>query len=241
MEMIIEIITKIDTFLLSGFHALAEKSGDFLTPFSKFLTAIGEKGLIFLVLAVVLMLFPKTRKLGVCLFGSIACCYLISNMILKELFERTRPYLSTVEIFQWWAAAGHVQETGFSCPSGHVGAAMAGVSAIWFFRNRDSKYDKLWLFLFLWPMMMIFARCYLMAHYPTDCLLGLLVGWISAFLAWYVTEFIWVLLENHKNAAFPFFVLNANLINLVKRYIAIARKRKSAAQPDEAEGTGPAA
>ncbi len=228
MEKVIEIITNIDTFILGGFHSLAEKSGDALTPIAKALTAIGEKGLIFLLLAVVLLLFPKTRKLGVCLFGAIACCFLVSNLILKDAIERTRPYLSTEQLLQWWFAAGHVVEDGFSCPSGHVGAATAGVTAIWFFRNRDKKTSGLWIFLFLWPLAMAFARCYLMAHYPTDCLLGFCVGWLSAFIAWFITEFIWVLLENHKTAPFPYFALNVNLITLVKRYIEIASKRRSA-------------
>jgi len=239
MATIIEIITNIDTFFLGAFHTFAEKSGSFLTPLSKFLTAIGEKGLLFLLLAVVLMLFPKTRKLGVCVFGAIACCFLISNLILKDAIARTRPYLSTVQIFQWWAAAGHVEESGFSCPSGHVGAAMAGVTAIWFFRNRESKREKLWLLLFLWPVAMAFSRCYLMAHYPSDCLLGFFVGWLSAFLAWFVTEFIWVLLENHKTAPFPFFVLNVNPVTLVRRYIRIASDRKKANAKDPEHAAAP--
>ena len=228
MEMVINIIVNIDTFILGGFHTLAEKHGAVLTPIAKALTAIGEKGLIFLVLAAILLLFPKTRKLGVCLFGAIACCFLVSNLILKDAIARTRPYLSTEQLLQWWYAAGHVVEDGFSCPSGHVGAATAGVTAIWFFRNRDKGVSGLLIFLYLWPIAMTCSRCYLMGHYPTDCLLGFVVGWLSAFIAWYITEFIWVLLENHKNAPFPYFALNVNLITLVKRYIEVASKRRSA-------------
>ncbi len=226
MEKVIELLVKLDTFLLGGFHSLAETHGDKLTPLAKALTAIGEKGLIFLALALVLLLFPKTRKLGVCLFGAIACCFLVSNLILKDAIERTRPYLSTEQLLQWWFTAGHVVEDGFSCPSGHVGAATAGVTAIWFFRNRDKRGSGFWILLIIWPLAMACSRCYLMGHYPSDCVLGFIVGWLSAFIAWYITEFIWILLENHKNAPFPYFVLNVNLITLVKRYIEIASKRR---------------
>ena len=228
MEKVIEILVKVDTFILEGFHSLAVKSGATLTPVAKALTLLGEKGLIFLVLAVIFMLFPKTRKLGVCLFGAIACCFLVSNLILKDMIARTRPYLSTEQILQWWFTAGHVVEDGFSCPSGHVGAATAGVTALWFFRNRDKRVSGLLIFLFLWPVAMAFSRCYLMGHYPSDCILGFVVGWISAFIAWYVTEFIWVLLENHKNATFPYFVLNANLITLAGKLIGASSGRKKA-------------
>lgn len=231
MEIVLEILTEIDVLLLSAFHSLAEVCGGFFTPFSKVLTFVGEKGVVFLLMALFLFLFPKTRKLGICLFGAIACCFLVSNLMLKEWIARPRPYLATDELLTWWRAAGSAAESGFSCPSGHVGAATAGVSAIWFFRKRGGKYEKRLRLLFLWPVLMAFARCYLMAHYPSDCVLGFLVGWLSAFAAWYVTEVIYILLENHSTAKLPAFVLRSNLYLMAKSKIRAAGTKKSESAP----------
>ncbi|MCP6571144.1 hypothetical protein NL494_28655, partial [Klebsiella pneumoniae] len=63
-----------------------------LTPLAKFITLIGEKGLVLFALAFIFMLFSKTRKLGVCLFGAVCCGALITNIILKDLIARPRPF-----------------------------------------------------------------------------------------------------------------------------------------------------
>ena len=71
-----------DGGIFRAMHSLAESSGVFFTPFFKVITLLGEKGIIFILLAISLMLFKKTRKLGVCMFGAVACGALLTNVLL---------------------------------------------------------------------------------------------------------------------------------------------------------------
>ena len=103
-----------DHAILSFLHKLADAAGVVLTPLCRLITLLGEKGLLFFLLAVVLMIFPRWRRTGVCIFGAVCCGALISNILLKDAIARPRPFES-VEVFrQWWQAVGAPAEEGFS-------------------------------------------------------------------------------------------------------------------------------
>ena len=155
-----------DYAILQALHNLAGAAGGFFTPLCRAITLLGEKGILFLVLGIVLMLFPKTRKAGICMFGAVCCGALITNFWLKDFVARPRPL--TVEPFRtWWQAAGAYAESEYSFPSGHVTAAMAGVTALVLAGKKPARW---WAYLFVLAMGV--ARNYLMAHYPSDVLGG---------------------------------------------------------------------
>ena len=136
-------------------------------------------------LAFVLMMFAKTRKLGICLFGAVCCGALITNIILKDLIARPRPFEAMAPFLKYWKAVGSPAEDGFSFPSGHVTAAAAGMSAIMFVRG------KKWILpSALYVFLMCFSRNYLMAHYPSDVLAASIVGLFSGFVAYLIGSFI---------------------------------------------------
>lgn len=192
-----------DKFILTILHAIACKP---LTALFKLITLIGEKGIVFFLLALVLMCFSKTRKLGVCLFGAVACGALITNIILKDMIARPRPF-EAMEIYrQWWTAIGQPAEDGFSFPSGHVTAAAAGMVAI-----RLMKRKKWTLPAVIWIVVMAVARNYLMAHFPSDVLVAAIIGTISAFIAKAITELIFRFLEDHADAPLWNLVLEYDL------------------------------
>lgn len=196
-----------DAAILGFAHKLAEAAGSILTPFCKLITLLGEKGLLFFILAVVLMLFPRWRKTGVCIFGAVCCGALITNIILKDLVARPRPF-ETVELFrEWWEFIGAPAEDGFSFPSGHVTAAAAGVTGLCLMRG------KRWFIPgALWVLLMMFSRNYLMAHYPSDVLFALLIGVFSGFVAAGITQLIFRILENHSGESrFCDFLLEAGI------------------------------
>ena len=84
-----QLILNIDTAILSFYHGLAEMAGGVLTPIMSLITLIGEKGILMFLLAAMLMLFPKTRRAGVCILGAVCCGALITNIILKDTVRRT--------------------------------------------------------------------------------------------------------------------------------------------------------
>ena len=156
------------------------------------ITLLGEKGILFFLLAVVLMLFPRYRRTGVCIFGAVCCGALITNIILKDQISRPRPFETVDQFRQWWQFVGAPAEDGFSFPSGHVTAAAAGVTGLCLMRG------KRWFIPgAIWVLLMMFSRNYLMAHYPSDVLFALLIGVFSGFVAALITQLIFRFLENH--------------------------------------------
>ncbi|MBQ9109529.1 MAG: phosphatase PAP2 family protein [Oscillospiraceae bacterium] len=184
-----------DTAILTALNGLAEAAGGFFTPVMRIVTMIGEKGLLFFLLAIFLMLFPRTRKTGVCIFGAVCCGALLTSVILKEAICRLRPFEAN-EIFRgFWEAVGSPAEDGFSFPSGHVTAAAAGSLAL--ILERGKKYI---LPGALYVGLMCLSRNYLMAHYPSDVLAGVLVGSLSAVAAFFIAGWIFRLLRQHRRS-----------------------------------------
>ena len=65
---------------------------DFWDPIMKAITHSMDKGLFFIILAVLLLIIPKTRKAGLCAAISLVFSLIVCNGILKNVFDRIRPY-----------------------------------------------------------------------------------------------------------------------------------------------------
>ena len=198
-----------DQAILSLMHRLAVSMGGLLTPLCKLITLLGEKGLIFFLAALVMMLFPRTRKAGICMFGAVCCGALITNIILKDAVARPRPF-ETAELYrEFWNYIGAPAEDGFSFPSGHVTAAAAGMVSLCLSRG------KKWIWpTVAWVLLMAVSRNYLMAHYPSDVLCAALIGTASAFIAWAITRGIYRLLKKYEDVPFCTYVLDFDVRDL---------------------------
>lgn len=204
-DFINNIFSSFDSSLLGACHSAAEYAGAILTPLARAVTFIGEKGIVFFALALLLVMFRKTRRTGVCLFGAVCCGALIGNIILKDLVARPRP-LTTEAYSAWWSFVGSPAEDGFSFPSGHVTAAMAGVTALCLSCRR-----KTMLLGYIYVLLMAFSRCYLMAHYPSDVMAAVLIGGISAVIAFFIAKWIFIMLEKHREKRLFGFILDFDL------------------------------
>ena len=187
-----------DYGVLGALHTAAEYAGNILTPVMKVITLLGEKGLLMFLLALVLLCFARTRKMGLCVFGAVCCGALVTNIILKDLVARPRPF-ATLEIYrQWWLTVGAPAEEDFSFPSGHVTAITAGMTALCLTARRRNK-PLLRAIAVVAVLLMAFARNYLMVHYPSDVLFAIVIGLLSAFIAYAITLLIFRLLEDHDD------------------------------------------
>ncbi len=99
-----------DNAILSFAHKLAEIAGVVLTPLFKLISLLGEGGIFFFLLAVILILFPRWRKTGVCIFGAVCCGALITNILLKDHIARLRPFEASELYRQWWQFIGSPAE-----------------------------------------------------------------------------------------------------------------------------------
>ena len=202
-----------DYSILGALHLAAEYAGAVLTPLMKLVTLIGEKGLLMFLIALVLMCFSRTRRIGVCMFGAVCCGALITNVILKDLVARPRPFEATDLYRQWWQAVGAPAEDDFSFPSGHVTAITAGMSALCMASRRRHK-ALLRAAAVVAVLLMALSRNYLMAHYPSDVLFAAGIGLFSALVAWGITLLIFRILEDNDDLPFCAFVLDFDVRDL---------------------------
>lgn len=199
-----------DGAIFGAMHSLAESAGGFFTPFFKLVTLIGEKGIIFFVASILLMLFKPTRKFGVCLFGAVACGALITSVILKDVIARPRP-MTDPTYTAFWQAVGSPAEDGYSFPSGHVTAVAAWATAMLLCCN------KKWSWIgYIGVVIMAIARVYLIAHYASDALAGIIVGTLSGVVAYLIANLIFRLLEKYKENKFCYFLLQWDVSQIGK-------------------------
>ena len=71
---------------------------DALTPFWKVITFLGNGGWFWLMLAVGLLVYKKTRLTGIAALLSITVGFLITNVLLKNIVARPRPFDAYTEI-----------------------------------------------------------------------------------------------------------------------------------------------
>ena len=199
-----------DATILGFYHSLAEWGGGFFTPFMKFISLLGEKGLFFILIALSLMLFSKTRKNGVCMLGALCFGVLFTNIILKNAICRMRPF-EAYELFEsFWNFVGAEHAGGHSFPSGHTTATAAAMMAL------VITYGKKFLPIAAPAIILMGAsRNYLMVHYPTDVAAAMLVGTLAALCAYGVTIFIFKILKRYENIKFFRFVLHFDLKNVI--------------------------
>lgn len=98
---------------------------------------------------------------------------IINNMILKHLFNRTRPYEVVDGLMRIIE-----KQSDYSFPSGHTGSSFA--AGVVMFRELPKKYGIIALVL---ACLVSFSRLYVGVHYPTDVLAGAVTGTISALIA----------------------------------------------------------
>ncbi|MDE5566308.1 MAG: phosphatase PAP2 family protein [Anaeroplasmataceae bacterium] len=187
-----------DLTIARFFASLREKAGVFFTPFFKIITYFGTIGLGFIITSIILLLFKKTRKLGVVSFGALIFGAIITNLLLKNIVARPRPFADEAsEFYTIWKNAGSLWESGYSFPSGHATASMAFGFGLFLVCNK--KYS--WAFLFI-PIIMGITRIYFCVHYATDVFGGLCVGIISGTLAFFTVKGLmhWKLFVKIMNA-----------------------------------------
>lgn len=181
------------TFTNSFDHTIAKRANDvfqstneILSPLLKLITNLGNMGFIFIMISLIMIFFKKIRKIGMIVLFSIAIGFVLTNLILKNVVARPRPFIDeTSDYYLWWKEAGSMIESGYSFPSGHTTAAMAfGLSLFLCFKKKWS-----WVFLLI-PLIMGFTRIYFVVHYTTDVLGAILVGGLSALISYFAIKYI---------------------------------------------------
>ncbi len=170
---------------------------DLLNPFMTVFTHSGDYGILVIALALVLIILPRTRRIGVIAAISIAIEALLNNVIIKNAVARTRPYEAIdglVNIIE--------KQKDYSFPSGHTGSAFAVMGAILLIAllglpviaktgklssSKMSLTFKLCAVLaIIYAALLGFSRLYVGVHYPTDVIGGIILGLGTSIAAYFI-------------------------------------------------------
>lgn len=154
------------------------------------ITKLGDAGIIWIVLAVILLLIPKTRKTGMVMVAALCIDLVLCNGILKPLVGRIRPCDINTQVSLLIA-----RPDDFSFPSGHTAASFAVVAALFLSEER-----RVWKPALALACLIAFSRLYLYVHYPTDILAGIFVG-IAAGYVGYIIIRQYMKWKSHKEIA----------------------------------------
>ncbi len=150
----------------------------FLDVVMPVITALGNKGLFMILVAVVMVCFKKTRKTGIAMGIALVLGLVLGNGLLKNLFGRVRPYeLEGALVTDLLIKAPH----DYSFPSGHTLASFefASVMAICYKTLPGKKVTA--VISVVLAALIAFSRLYLYVHFPSDILGGAILGTFFGF------------------------------------------------------------
>ena len=136
----------------------------------RLLSRLGDAGLIWIAVTIILLLCKKTRRTGVFCAAGMLLTLLVVNVCIKPLAGRIRPY----EVIEGLSILVAPHED-FSFPSGHSANSFACAWVL--FRMLRGKKRILPLIL---AAMIAFSRLVVGVHYPTDVLAGAAIGALLA-------------------------------------------------------------
>ena len=155
----------------------------FLDAVMPLVTLLGDAGIFWILVAVILLCIPKFRKTGLAMGAALLIGLLICNVTMKPLIARIRPYDFQLEHFGKSIKLLVATPHDFSFPSGHTLASFEAATVL-LIRNRKFGIPAMVL-----ACLIAFSRMYLYVHYPTDVLFSVFMGIGIAFLGnWLVSK-----------------------------------------------------
>lgn len=148
----------------------------FLDGVMPVITRLGDGGIFWILVAVVLICIPKYRKMGLGVGAALLIGLLVCNVTLKPLIARPRPYDYQLEHFGRVINLLISAPRDFSFPSGHTLASFEAATVL-LLNDR-----RLGIPAAVLAAAIAFSRLYLYVHYPTDVLCAVVMGIAFGFL-----------------------------------------------------------
>ena len=143
------------------------------------ITSLGEAGIGWIVLSLVLLCFKKTRRTGGLVLIAMTVTLLFGELTLKNIICRLRP-CNVFTDFPMLIA----RPTSYSFPSGHTSSSFAAALIL------TLRHKKIGWLAYIPAVLIAFSRIFLCVHYPPDVLAGILLGTLAALLTYFAAKAI---------------------------------------------------
>lgn len=163
---------------------------EWLNPVMKFITSLGDDGILPIAVIILLLLFKRTRIVGAMAGLSLSLEAILVNLTIKKIVGRTRPYVVN-EAIEYITT----RPSDNSFPSGHTGCVFAVASVLFFMMPK-----KVGIPAIVVASLVGISRLYVGVHYPTDIIGGFIIGMFTGFIAKLIVEKIGQAIAKKKEA-----------------------------------------
>lgn len=158
----------LDFYILDLIQNLKCPFLDFLIPR---VTALGNGGMIWILMSLIMCINKKYRKTGITVLAALLTGFIICNIIIKPLAARPRPC--------WIDTSVPILidvPSDYSFPSGHALSSFIAAFVLLFSGNRFG-YAAVVL-----AALIAFSRLYLYVHFPSDVLGGIFLAALISYV-----------------------------------------------------------
>ena len=163
---------------------------EWLNPIMKFITSLGDDGILPIAVIILFLIFKKTRKVGLTAGISLSLEAILINLTIKKIVGRTRPYVVN-EAIEYITT----RPSDNSFPSGHTGCVFAVASVLFYMMPK-----KVGIPAMVIASLVGISRLYVGVHYPTDIIGGFIIGMFTGFIAKLIVEKISNAIRKKKEA-----------------------------------------
>ena len=157
----IKILKKIDKKVI---EIVNKNRNTFLDEIMLFASRLGNAGFIWIFIALILLSKDEYHFYGIEVLESMVVGSIICNLVLKPIFERTRPYDKYPKLTKL------IDLNDYSFPSGHTLASFSSATVLL------SMNLTIGILALLLASLIAYSRLYLNVHYFTDVFFGMILG-----------------------------------------------------------------
>ncbi len=175
MMKVISLIQKFDNFIL--LFIKDNLRSPIMDKLMLLFTSLGNLGVIWIMIALLLIINKRYRKVGFMALSALMLSTILGEGILKHLARRVRPSANIPAIDLLIKGP-----LSYSFPSGHTMSSFAVVGVL------AKEFKKYALGFFTLASLIAFSRLYLYVHYPTDVLVGMVLGLICSLITVWIFD-----------------------------------------------------
>lgn len=164
-----------------------------LVQIAALISALGNYGFVWVILALIFIFFAGRANVGVPVILAVVLSGIIAGFILQPIYAHVRPCDANIGV----SAVMGVSRTGFSFPSFHAVSSFACATVIAMTAGR-----KWGTWAIIGAVIISLSRIYLGVEWPLDILISIIIGvLIGVVSAWVYNQFLHDMFRPHQGPA----------------------------------------